>query len=42
MSLVLMNLSLARAHLDRAAHLRTDEGALDSIARVVVLIRIAR
>ena len=28
MSLVLMNLSLARAHLDRAAHLRTDEKAL--------------
>ena len=28
MSLALMNLSLARAHLDRAAHLRSDEGAL--------------
>lgn len=31
MSLALMNLSLARAHLDRAAHLRTDEAALDSL-----------
>ena len=28
MSLALMNLSLARAHLDRAAHLRSDERAL--------------
>lgn len=31
MSLALMNLSLARAHLDRAAHLRTDEAALESL-----------
>lgn len=31
MSLALMNLSLARAHLDRAAHLRTDEKALDAL-----------
>lgn len=31
MSLALMNLSLARAHLDRAAHLRTDEQALDAL-----------
>ncbi len=31
MSLALMNLSLARAHLDRAAHLRTDEGQLDAL-----------
>ena len=31
MSLALMNLSLARAHLDRAAHLRSDDAALDSL-----------
>lgn len=31
MSLALMNLSLARAHLDRAAHLRTDEAALEAL-----------
>ena len=31
MSLALMNLSLARAHLDRAAHLRTDDQALDRL-----------
>jgi NAD+ diphosphatase len=31
MSLALMNLSLARAHLDRAAHLRTDQKALDAL-----------
>lgn len=31
MSLALMNLSLARAHLDRAAHLRTDQNALDTL-----------
>ena len=31
MSLALMNLSLARAHLNRAAHLRTDEAALESL-----------
>lgn len=31
MSLALMNLSLARAHLDRAAHLRTDQSALDEL-----------
>ena len=33
MSLALMNLSLARAHLDRAAHLRTDEVALERLYR---------
>ena len=31
MSLAVMNLSLARAHLDRAAHLRSDDAALDSL-----------
>ena len=31
MSLALMNLSLARAHLDRAAHVRTDENALATL-----------
>lgn len=31
MSLALMNLSLARTHLDRAAHLRTDQSALDAL-----------
>ena len=31
MSLALMNLSLARNHLDRASHLRTDQAALDSL-----------
>ena len=31
MSLALMNLSLARAHLDRAAHLRADDQALDAL-----------
>lgn len=31
MSLALMNLSLARAHLDRAAHLRTDQKAMDAL-----------
>lgn len=31
MSLALINLSLARAHLDRAARLRTDEKALDAL-----------
>lgn len=31
MSLALMNLSLARAHLDRAAHLRTDDQELERL-----------